>query len=230
VVGESLTAAADAAGDEDSTRALPMNELEVRRDGAYVVRGDAVGDEATVAVMPGLNQASPKNMAAFAATMMADDAAINPNRPPVGRPPDFAAPAPPPGPSWNDYPMGPNGGFPQSSPQMPTARGGPSPTGPQPYMPSHPSSPHAPLAGPGMGSMGPMGPMGPGQMSVGPTMGSVHGHPYAAGPMSVHQQPPWASQAPSPKLSKQIIFLVVIGIVCLAIFITGIVLFATTKF
>jgi hypothetical protein len=61
-------------------------------------------------------------------------------------------------------------------------------------------------------------------------MQSVHGHPYVAGPMSVHQQPPWASRAPNPKLSKQIIFLVVIGIICLAIFITGIVLFATTKF
>jgi hypothetical protein len=54
------------------------------------------------------------------------------------------------------------------------------------------------------------------------------------GPM-MHGQSglPWNNAAPGSKgikLSNQIILLAVVGVICLAIFITGIVLFATTKF
>jgi len=39
-----------------------------------------------------------------------------------------------------------------------------------------------------------------------------------------------APLAPSPRISGQMILLFVIGFVCLAIFVTGVVLFATTNF
>jgi hypothetical protein len=74
------------------------------------------------------------------------------------------------------------------------------------------------------------GPMG--GYSVGPGM-PPHGHPYAQQPMA---PPGWRPQAaPAPlrggfKLSRQIIVLAIVGFICIGIFITGIVLFATTKF
>jgi len=75
--------------------------------------------------------------------------------------------------------------------------------------------------GQGQGQM-PMQPMGPisysGQMN--PMMQGQAGAP-------------WASPAPvkkGSKISGQVLLLAIVGVVCLAIFITGLVLFATTKF
>jgi len=67
------------------------------------------------------------------------------------------------------------------------------------------------------------------------------GPSYGGGPMMQQpggiprtQQPtnwnPLQPPAPKSKISGQMILLFVVGFVCLAIFVTGIVLFATTKF
>ena len=100
-----------------------------------------------------------------------------------------------------------------------------------------PSQPHFPAANtpqsqpnlPVPQSVQPMS----GQMPAQPQGGPI---PYPG--QNIHQPPPnpfgdWNANAPAPakKSGKgQIILLGVVGVVCLAIFITGIVLFATTKF
>lgn len=91
-----------------------------------------------------------------------------------------------------------------SSGHMPVA-----PPMPPPGMQPHPGGPMMPpQAPPGMGGPGPYGQQPP---------------PYWG-----QQQ---AAQAPgAPKISGQMLLLLVVGFVCLAIFVTGIVLFVSTKF
>jgi len=58
-----------------------------------------------------------------------------------------------------------------------------------------------------------------------------HPHPGAAGGLPANAPPPpWGQAAASKKPPTQMILLVVVGVVCLSIFVTGVVLFATTKF
>ena len=96
-----------------------------------------------------------------------------------------------------------------------------------------------PNMGPAMGQMsGQMQGLMPGQMGMPPMQGSMsypgqqQGAPMMHGQGQAAQQP-WPAQQPARKsiqFSGQILLLVIVGVICLAIFITGIVLFATTKF
>lgn len=101
----------------------------------------------------------------------------------------------------------------------------------------YPSSGHQPVMGPQSQNM-PMSSPG-----THPMMGNNMGMPMG-GPMAPPNQnpnappPPWMTQ-PSPpptgmvggfKITPQVIMLAVVGIVCLAIFVVGIVLFVQTKF
>lgn len=228
--------------EEESTRAVPREELLRGQDAHVVVGDDAVGEDATLAVSPGDNEANSKHLAALAQTMAQDPDGAFPPPPGVFPPPHAGAgysPAPNmmgpppgvmngPGQGWGEpqqQPWSPGG--PQSAP-MPSMHGAPHdrPTS-NPHMPV--SSPH-PMSYPGPAQMG-MGP-GPGYPPMGmPMQGPAPGpYPGQLGP-AMQGQAPWP--APSGKrfkLSGQIILLGIVGVICLAIFITGLVLFATTKF
>ncbi|MCW5834293.1 MAG: hypothetical protein KIS78_17980, partial [Labilithrix sp.] len=244
--------------EEESTRAVPREELLRGQDAHVVVGDDAAGEDATLAVAPGDNEANSKHLAALARTMAQDPDGAFPPPPGVFPPPPHAAPlagpggaphmmGPPPGgmsgpsPGWSEpqQPWAPNG--PASAPMPPMHGGHDRPTS-HPHMPA--STPHAPMSSPQMpampypgqapGPMGPMGSMGPGQgyPPMQGSMGPYPGQPGQPGPM-MHGQAPWPAPAPGGKrikLSGQIVLLAVVGAICLAIFITGLVLFATTKF
>lgn len=230
--------------EEESTRAVPREELFRGQDAHVIVGDDAVGEDATLAVGPGDNEANSKHLAALAQTMAADADAFPPplggfpppNAGPVGGP---MPPAMGPPPSWNDPQQSWRGG-PPSAPMQPMMGPGHDRPTSNPQIGSNPhlqAAPHAMGGMPQSGQMpaGPMG-MGPGQMGM-PMHNMGQGPiPYPGqqgGPMMQGQNPfPWG-QAPSGKrlkLSNQIILLAIVGVICLAIFITGIVLFATTKF
>ena len=101
------------------------------------------------------------------------------------------------------------------------------------------SNPHGMPGLPQSGHMPGAGMMGmPGQMGM-PMHGSMqHGPiPYPGqqqgGPMMQGQNAFAWGQAPAEKrlkLSNQVLLLAIVGVICLGIFITGIVLFVTTKF
>ncbi len=252
---------------EESTRAVPREELLRAQDAHVVADDDAVGEDATLAVGPGQNEAAIGNqkphdhVAALAATITADSAGIAGFPPPLGSPGPQAAPAhnmmggqgmqPPP---WQQqqqqqpYP-----------PQQPHMMHGQPPS--NPMMPA--SSPHPQMGG--AGGMPPSNPMMPAS-SPNPNMGGLPQHmghmnmqAGAQQQMRMHpqgmnapvsypgnQQNPvypgqgeqarrdgWVLPLPGGKslrLTGQILLLAVVGVICLAIFVTGIVLFATTKF
>jgi hypothetical protein len=206
--------------EDESTRAVQREELDPpastknEPSGNYVVQGDAVGDEATLAVAPGQNLA---NMQRFAG-MEPPTSKVHQVLPMTGSP----QPAPAPAKGWErqTHAMSqPHARPPASNPMMPAAV--PPSSGNVPAAP-----PHMPGAGPHHGQM-PMGAVG------------YPAQPYPANVPVQGSQGAWDSHAPreaqpaggtSPILSKQIIVLIVVGVLCLAIFITGIVLFASTKF
>ena len=90
-------------------------------------------------------------------------------------------------------------------------------------MPSQPGSqghmPNAPMT-----SHMPMGPMHGGPMMM---QRQPQGMPYPN-----HPPQPWPQPAPGKPfaLSGQMVLLIVVGVICVGIFVTGIVLFVTTKF
>jgi hypothetical protein len=135
-------------------------------------------------------------------------------------------------------PMMPNSPGPGLQPQ---AFGAPMPHG------GYPSSGHQPVMGPPSQNM-PMSAQGTHPMmgnNMGMPMGGPGGMAGMGGPIAPPNQqnpnaqpPPWMTQ-PSPppagmvggfKITPQVIMLAVVGIVCLAIFVVGIVLFVQTKF
>lgn len=250
-----------------------------KQDAHVVVAEDAMGDDATVALLPSENAANAANANSGIARALAET---------LGQfgPGESAEPAfPPPGP--------PIAGYAGAGAGMPTGRTRHSPTalGLAPpaaggWAPQGPMHTDGPFGGPT--SVGPSGPMSAGPMS-GPTAGPSHvadafrggpmnGPALGAGPMSggpmsgpapygapgapglpgpyhvgpgvsgqplggypahpAHPAPPHANPYPTgpqpapsaPRPNGQILLLVVVGIVCLAIFVTGIVLFATTRF
>lgn len=248
--------------EEETTRAVPREELLRQQDAHVVVGDDAIGDEATVAVMAGANSA-----AAIPAGFM-ETLGASPSQP---EQPAFPAP-PQRGP-------GTAGAVAQGAPRphLPTAMGMGPPAQPPPWSP--PQQQHQPQHQ-GPSSMGPvpgqrisnpgLPPYSSGGMMAAPPhsqpypqqpmhggMMGPHGtHPQMGGPAGQHQgQPsmmggpiPWQPGPPEPrpnpiqtlfaqvsaqlsarKISGQMILLVAVGAVCLAIFITGIVLFVTTK-
>jgi hypothetical protein len=96
-------------------------------------------------------------------------------------------------------------------------------TGQQPIPPSYQGQP----------SMGPSGGQADWGQHAGPSSGQYPGQGGMAAPP---QQAPWMQPQPmqqgggASRLTPQILLLIVVGGVCLAIFVTGIVLFLTTKF
>lgn len=203
----------------EPTKAVPREELlrGASPDGHVVIGADAGGEDATLAVAAGSNEASAMNLGAAIG-----DALHGGHHPP---------------------PYGQEGAFPP-------------PPGQHPYQSFQgmgpPSAPHpmGPGAHPGMGMQDPMGmhgmpnqqPWSSGHMPAANPR-QVGGVPsYGGGPMMQPQQQGGFPRGQAPtnwnplqppaqsKISGQMILLVVVGFVCLAIFVTGIVLFATTKF
>jgi hypothetical protein len=153
--------------------------------------------------------------------------------------------------SWNDpnqYPGQHQQWNPGGPGSHPNPHGNPMMHG-QPMAQGHGSNPHMPVSSPhmqaGQQHYPPSGQL-PAHMNMGQGM---HGMPMQnqQGPMSYPGQQPqhggmmqnqpqgasWVIPGPGGKpikLSGQILLLAVVGVICLAIFITGIVLFATTKF
>ncbi|MDF2694048.1 MAG: putative Fe-S oxidoreductase [Labilithrix sp.] len=219
--------------DEESTRAVPREELLRAQDAHVVVGADAGGDDATLAVGPGDNEANSKHLAALAQTMTAD--------PEMGFPP-------PPG-MFGQHPQPPMGAMPPPHNMPPPQQGWAGPASASMQQPgmTPPSNPHMPASNPHMHAGMPQS----GHMMA-PHMGGMPmhqqhpmGYPGAQhGPGPMHAPPGmWAPQQQlnaanaanaannkSIKVSGQLILLAVVGVICLAIFITGIVLFATTKF
>jgi hypothetical protein len=254
--------------EEESTRAVSREEM-LRNQVVIGDEEDAGGNEATLAVGPGFNEAAAKDINAALAghgsplgapiptpvaspsPLLAPDGSFPPvpgqQRPPHP-PPPFQQPPPPqqtaPNPPWQD----PNAGYNQPPPQQP---GGWTPNPPQSYPGMQAGQPIGPVSGPHM----PVAPLQYSQvpqsqphMQVPPSanMPTANANlpggpiPYPGNQMAPHQQPnpfgDWNANAPAPmirkksKVSGQIILLGIVGVVCLAIFVTGIILFMTTKF
>ncbi|MBX3203955.1 MAG: hypothetical protein KF764_02740, partial [Labilithrix sp.] len=234
--------------EEERTRAVPREELLRAQDAHVIVGDDAVGEDATLAVSPGDNEANSKHLAALAQTMAQDPDGAFPPPPGVFPPPPSAHAGHGPGGAPNM--MAPHGAMsgPQSQSGWNDAQ--PPPWGPpasspmqqvQPGYDRPTSNPHMPASSPHMAAMPHGGPlpahMGQGHGPMGPPMQGPMGppsYPGQPGPMMHGRAPaPWAQPGPGTrpvKLSGQILLLAIVGVICLAIFITGIVLFATTKF
>jgi hypothetical protein len=185
-----FVASPDSGQEDESTRAVPRDEL-VRtpeappsnRDAQLVVADDAEGEDATLAVSPGMNAAHR------------------------AAPPRFS--------------QGPMGGPTEPADFRPHPSPGAMPAG-------HPvSSPHTPTWDPRQQGWSP-----PGPMQAAPMM--LHAPPGQAVPYAP-RPPHWTPaqpQAPAPRagLSGQMIVLIVAGVICVTIFLTGIILFVTTNF
>ena len=228
-----------AVSSEEATRAVSREELMGHQNAQVILGGDddAHGDEATLAVAPGALAElgiAPALAAAFAEREARGTA---PHGPP-------SSPA---------FPFPSQGGLgaaahqpqqPQSQPQQPV------PSWQGDAAPSYRNPPAQPMSGsmgmqPAYESQGQQS--SPGMQSAPQQQGyPMHGggpapyaqHPNAGGP----QMPPsmagqqWMQAAPqvgggfAKKFTPQVIMLIVVGAVCLSIFVIGIVLFVTTNF
>jgi len=227
----------------------------------------AQGEDATLALAPGLNEAA--HLTALSETLTkeqqsrgqipvappAPQPAAGAPPPPPGFDPNFGQPPPPAPPTnqgWQQQPpppMPPLGqawhdpnAYPNSSPAAQSYNMSVGPVS-GPHLPAQswtpnapPSQPHFPGAAPVPHSQPHMQVPQSGQMMAAPQQGGPIPYP---GQQNIHQPPnpfgDWNANVAPPvkkpsKMSGQIILLGIVGVVCLAIFITGIVLFATTKF
>ncbi len=196
----------------DETKAVPREELLRPQLPHLVVGTDGAGFDATLAVP---SSANPNESAAASIGASIGDAL---HQPPGHDPRNDGG-----FPNMQGFPPPPFGGGMPAQHQPSPSYMGPGPqmmaqaqTQPQAWSSSHmPAAPHA------HGGMSPYG--------GGPMM-----QPQGAGAIPRGQVPTnWAPlQAPkaTSKLSGQMILLLVVGFVCLAIFVTGVVLFMTTKF
>jgi hypothetical protein len=206
-----------------ATKAAPREAYFRPNQDAHVVIGSgAVGDDATLAVAPEDNEARSQRMAPFAQTMMANDAGDGYGAVPAPSS-SFHAPAFDPEPAAAaGMPMPMHGGAPQQAWQDPHAQQwNPPPSNPYPQMGGGPGMMGGP---PMMGMQQPMQPGGhyPDQYQGQGQYQDPNQYPGGA-------EPPFV-QLGGLQLTKQHVLVAVVGIVCLAIFITGVVLFATTKF
>jgi hypothetical protein len=246
--------------DEDSTRAVPRDEL-VRPQDAHVVVGphEVGGDDATLAVVPGENAANNLQAAAFARTMAQEEPSARtresgafgsshgafPPSSPGGPYPAAGAPHPgwnEPQQQWNPHAGAPMQMMGQGHDRQPSSSHLPQGASPGALPGSNPHMQHAmPQSGPmsggphmshGMGHA-PMGmPMQPHMQGQYP--GAPGGPMMMQGPM-MQGQGGWPQQQQAAvgsriRLTKQVVILAIVGVICLAIFITGVILFATTKF
>jgi hypothetical protein len=243
-VGNAPAPIQGAAEEEDSTRAVPREELLRGQDAQLIVGDDAGGEDATLAVAPGNNEASSRHFAGLAPAMVADEAFPPPPQGigapaappplPVGNPGPELGPLPQPpwgDPSqqlWGQAPMphpgmhGPpisSPNMPASNPQMPISAPDPQrPPGSNPNLvaapnPMLPQSGHMPISQPHL-MQGPMSASGM--------------YPQ---PISPRHAPTFVGPARKAKLqlSGQVILLIVVGVICLGIFVTGLVLFVKTR-
>ena len=217
-------------GDDESTRAVPREEL-FRDQDQFILGEDAgvSGDDATLAVAPGMNDAALQRLGGgMASPLGADGSGGHPeflgNAHATQQSPQFPPMLGPP-PSWNT-PSAPG-----MQPHNMTHGMAPTPsaTSAMPMMPGYPGHPgQMPSHGGQSGQMPypPNGTQGQ-QMPMGyPNVG----WPQQWGMPGPQQMAPVPRQNGKFPLSGQVIALGLVGIVCLAIFVTGVVLFFTTKF
>lgn len=209
----------------EDTRPVSRDEMMMRHQDAQVVVGeDAIGDEATLAIGPGLRL---QHMQAAA--------------PPYGVAPLRPASSDHLRAATQHMPQGMYGGPGMQAPQAPQA---------PPWQGFDPMMPQAPPGGPG----GPFSSSGQSPAMLGPSVGGPIGWgpppnaPTSFGPSVPHQgmmegAPPSVTRQPSPwplappatpaggfRFTPQLMLLLGAGVICVAIFVTGIVLFVTTKF
>ena len=228
-----------AVSSEETTRAVSREELMGHQNAQVILGGDddAHGDEATLAVAPGALAELGIDPGLAAAFAEREARGIGP-------------------PSSPAFPFTSQGGHgaaahqpqqPQSQPQQPV----------QAWQgdaaPSYRNPPAQPMSGP-MGMQPGYDPLlaqgqhsSPGMQTAPQQQGyPMHGGgpaPYAQHPNAVGQQMPpsmpgqhWMQAAPevgggfAKKFTPQVIMLIVVGAVCLSIFVIGIVLFVTTNF
>lgn len=220
---------------EETTRAVSREELMRHQDAHVIVGRDAVGDDATLALAPGmldeaLGASTEQGGTGGIGAALAE--VLQPPVPPV--PPHPGPPAFPPPPQFQQPPPW---GAPQAfdaafDPMLPQGRGGP-PMGGGGY----PSSGQQQVyGGPNPQQATAPGPPSQGQFAMQQGQQGMQ----AMQPMQPQpgQQPMWMPQPSGPpagvgglsRFTPQVILLVAVGAVCLAIFIIGIVLFVTTKF
>ena len=212
----------DGDGDDESTRAVPREELLRSQDASFIVGDDAAGDDATLAVAPGMNEAASQRMGIPSPTGLSADASGGHPAPflgsahPTQQSPQFPSMMGPP-PSWNT-PSAP--GMQQNMPHnMSSTSAMPSSTSAMPMLPPYGQQQGYP----------PHGMQGP-QASQMPMGYPNAGWPQQWPPQQQGQMVPAPRQNKKFPLSGQVIALGIVGIVCLAIFVTGVVLFFTTKF
>lgn len=235
-----------AVGSEETTRAVSREELMGHQNGQIILGDDddAHGDEATLAVAPGAlaELGIDAGMAAALAEREARGTA------PHGPSSSPAFPPPPPFASQGGLgAAAAHGPQPPSQPQQPVqswqGEAAPSyrhppapPMGAGMGMPQgyDPLVPHGHQSGPGMQSVPQQ--QGYAMQGGGPAhyAQSPHGHAPQMPPSMPGQQ--WMQAAPqggegfAKKFTPQVIMLIVVGAVCLSIFVIGIVLFVTTNF
>ncbi|HVH43194.1 MAG TPA: hypothetical protein VM925_12655 [Labilithrix sp.] len=230
--------------DEDDTTQAKRAGLPRLQDAHVVVGDDVGGDDATLAVPLGDKAAKNKQLGAFAQTIAAEGGGFrsSPGAFPVhghghgGGPitPAKNVSAPQQG-GWNDphqqwHPAASSSGQMRALGQSHERPSDPSLPSSNPHLMGMPESSSRPgVQYPSRG--------GPGQMGMPmhqqPMQGQLSHHGQQGAPMMQGQPGQWAVPArgaPRLKISGQLILLAVVGVICLTIFITGIVLFATTKF
>jgi hypothetical protein len=224
--------------EDESTRAVPRDELLRAHDAKLIVGDDAVGDEATLAVPPeklesalgGVPKATGDSPLGVALAATLAGAVDGPSLPAFPPPPAAATaaypqPAPPPG--------GPFGAPMQQPPmQQPPMQQPPMQQPPMQQPPAWPDSGNfgaAPASNPN-----PMQATAPHQNPSGPYALGPHQAPIAR-PGVVPTNPalnaPWPAPPSAPVDSRartQLILLVVVGVVCVSIFGIGIYLFVST--
>jgi hypothetical protein len=235
--GKDIAVLHDRNEEEESTRAVSREEM-LRGHDPVVIGDDneAHGEDATLAIAPGFNEASSSNAAAAFAATLARDSQQGAPPPPPGFDPNFGQP-PPPAPPQGTHAMPANQGWQQPPPMAPPhgwqdPNAYPGHSNPQ----SYPGMAVGPVSGPHLPAQSwtPNPPPSQPHFPAGAPQSQPHMQvapmPYPGQP-GVHQPlSPFEAPKKKFKVSGQIILLGIVGVVCLAIFITGIVLFATTKF
>jgi hypothetical protein len=219
---------------EESTRSVDREELFRQQDAHVIVGEDAIGDEATLALGPGQVEAAlgalpqPPPGMGFDKTML----------PGAGGAPAFPPPPSPFGATPAPMPAAglPMPQQPQRAPMQswPGDGGGAAPQYPQPQPPAWgeqtapPVGYQVPPSNPGMQAAHPAS----GGYALSPP-GQGYGRPGMV-PTQAASNAPWPAAPNTPqsqmsaKARNQIIILAVVGVICLAIFATGIYLFVTT--
>jgi hypothetical protein len=245
---------------DDPTRAVAREDLMRSQDAHIVVGEDAIGEDATMAAVPGyIDALDPALTAALVQQLKESSQPRLPSAPAFPEPPPHfpqpmtseyvpdeqaypTTPQPlgmgmaPVVPSWGEaapapsYRSSPQQGMAPAHESMPSSYDGRYESQGHLQAQHGPQSGQPPFQAMPMGMQGamsyPQHPGAPSAMGQGPQGGyPMHGQPPPG-----WGAPPAAAQGAPLKLTPQVILLMAVGAVCLAIFVTGIVLFVTTKF